>query len=48
MATSVFPTPVGPEKRKDPMGRVGAPRPERESLIAEARAWMASSCPKTT
>ena len=45
LASSVLPTPVGPEKRKLPMGRSGAPRPERESLMALAMASMAVSCP---
>ena len=45
LASSVLPTPVGPEKRNAPMGFSGAPRPERESLMAEAMASMALSWP---
>ena len=48
LATSVFPTPVGPENRKQPIGFSGWPKPERESLIVLASVSMAVSCPKTT
>ena len=47
LATSVLPTPVGPANRKEPTGFSGWPRPARDSLIADASAWIASSCPKT-
>ena len=36
-ASSVFPTPVGPENKKLPIGFSGLPRPARESLIADAK-----------
>ena len=32
-ASSVFPTPVGPEKMKEPMGRLGSLSPARERRI---------------
>src|SRR5438067_7103235 len=35
-ASSVLPTPVGPEKRKLPIGLVGEPNPERERRMALA------------
>jgi hypothetical protein len=48
LASSVLPTPVGPVKRKLPMGFSGARSPARESLIALASCLTASSCPKST
>ena len=48
LASSVLPTPVGPEKRKLPIGFVGEPRPDRESRIALANASIAASWPYTT
>ena len=45
LANSVLPTPVGPLKRKLPMGLVGLPRPERDKRIAEVMASMAASWP---
>ncbi|CFP63828.1 Uncharacterised protein [Bordetella pertussis] len=47
-ATSVLPTPVGPENRKAPMGLSGLPNPERAILMAAVSAPMASSWPNTT
>ena len=46
--TSVLPTPVGPAKTKLPTGLSGVFKPARDSLIADAKASMASSCPNTT
>ncbi len=37
-ATSVLPTPVGPRKRKEPMGRLGSLRPARARRTAAATA----------
>ncbi len=48
LVTSVLPTPVGPANRKLPIGLSGLPRPERASLIADARVSMAGSWPKIT
>ena len=48
LASSVFPTPVGPLKRKLPMGFSGDLSPERASLMAAVSSWMAASCPKMT
>src|SRR5579885_2450038 len=42
-ASSVFPTPVGPRKRNEPIGRFGSFRPARERRMARATAAMASS-----
>src|SRR5215831_13494682 len=47
-ASSVFPTPVGPVKRKQPAGLSGWPRPARARLVACATACTASSWPNTT
>lgn len=47
LASSVFPTPVGPRKRKLPMGRFGSFRPALARRMASATALMASSCPTT-
>ena len=46
-ASSVLPTPVGPRKRNDPMGRCGSARPARERRTALATAATASSWPTT-
>src|SRR5919197_15566 len=46
LASSVLPTPVGPEKRKLPMGRSGLARPERDSLMALAIASMGVAGPR--
>src|SRR5947208_15781129 len=43
LATSVFPTPVGPRKKKQPTGRKGDLRPARLRRMARARAVMALS-----
>ncbi len=48
LASSVFPTPVGPLKRKLPMGFSGDLSPERASLMAAVSSWMAASWPKMT
>ncbi len=42
-ASSVLPTPVGPRKRNEPIGRFGSPSPARERRTASATAMMASS-----
>jgi len=47
-ANSVFPTPVGPENRKEPMGFSWPRSPERLSLMLEATFSMAASWPKIT
>ena len=46
-ASSVFPTPVGPRKRKLPIGRFGSESPARERRSAFATASTASSWPIT-
>ncbi len=46
-ASSVLPTPVGPRKMKEPMGRLGSLRPERARTTASATADTASSWPTT-
>ena len=46
-AVSVLPTPVGPRKMKDPMGRLGSLNPARERRIALATTVNAGSCPTT-
>ena len=46
-AVSVFPTPVGPRKMNEPMGRFGSWRPERARRTAAETACTASSCPTT-
>ncbi len=48
LATSVLPTPVGPENRNEPIGLSGLPSPERAILIAAASASIAGSWPNTT
>ena len=47
LESSVFPTPVGPRKRKDPIGRFGSLSPTRPRFTAFATAVTASSCPIT-
>src|SRR5579863_9061761 len=46
-ASSVFPTPVGPRKMNEPMGRFGSASPARPRRTALATAVMASCCPMT-
>src|SRR5215210_2629857 len=46
-ASSVFPTPEGPRKMNDPVGRFGSFRPARERRMAFETASMAASCPMT-
>ena len=46
-ANSVFPTPVGPRKMNDPMGRRGSLIPARARITASATKDTASSCPMT-
>ena len=46
--TSVFPTPVGPANRNEPIGFAGSRKPERDILIAAANVSMAWSWPYTT
>ena len=47
LASSVFPTPVGPKNRKEPIGRSGSWMPARERIIASATFRTASSWPIT-
>ncbi len=47
LASSVFPTPVGPIKIKDPIGRFWSWRPDRARRTAFDTASTASSCPIT-
>ncbi len=47
LESSVFPTPVGPRKRNEPIGRFGAFSPTRPRLTAFATAVTASSWPIT-
>ncbi len=47
LASSVLPTPVGPRKRKEPMGRFSSETPARERRMASATACTASSWPTT-
>ena len=42
-ASSVFPTPVGPRKTNEPMGRFGSCRPERARRRALETASIAAS-----
>src|ERR1700751_2463521 len=44
-ASSVLPTPVGPKKRNDPIGRLGSLSPARLLRMALATGETASSCP---
>src|SRR5204862_422097 len=46
-ASSVLPTPVGPRKTNEPIGRFGSCRPVRERLSALATASTASPWPTT-
>ena len=46
-ASSVFPTPVGPRKRNEPIGRFGSLMPARARTTASATARTASSWPTT-
>ena len=46
-ASSVLPTPVGPRKRNEPMGRLGSLMPARARTTASATARTASSWPTT-
>ncbi|OPZ40408.1 MAG: hypothetical protein BWY99_00761 [Synergistetes bacterium ADurb.BinA166] len=47
LASSVFPTPVGPRKIKEPMGRLGSFIPERARRTESATSSTASSWPTT-
>src|SRR3954449_9543520 len=47
LASSVFPTPVGPAKMNDPPGRFGSLRPARVRRMACESALMAASWPTT-
>ena len=47
LQSSVLPTPVGPRKRKEPMGRPGSFSPARPRRMARATARTAASCPTT-
>src|SRR6266508_4028630 len=46
-ASSVFPTPVGPRKTNEPIGRFGSCKPERARRSALATASTALCCPTT-
>ncbi len=46
-ANSVLPTPVGPQKMNEPIGRFGSLSPARDRRIDRANALMASSCATT-
>ena len=46
-ASSVLPTPVGPRKMNDPIGRRGSLMPERARMMASATSCTASSWPIT-
>ena len=46
-ANSVFPTPVGPRNKNEPIGRFGSFNPLRARRIERATADTASSCPIT-
>ena len=46
-AVSVFPTPVGPRKMNEPVGRFGSCRPARARRTALETAASASGCPTT-
>ena len=45
--SSVFPTPVGPRNKKEPIGRFGSFKPTRPLRTARDTASTASSCPTT-
>jgi len=45
LVNSVLPTPVGPRKMNEPIGRRGSFNPARARRTALEIAWMASSCP---
>ena len=47
LATSVFPTPVGPRNTNEPSGRRAEDRPVRDRRMADAITEMASSWPMT-
>ena len=47
LASSVFPTPDGPRKMNEPLGRFGSLRPARVRRMACDTARMASSWPMT-
>ena len=47
LESSVFPTPVGPRNRNEPVGRFGSFKPTLPRLTAFATAATASSCPTT-
>ena len=47
LVSSVFPTPVGPRNKKEPLGRFGSDKPARDRRTALETAMTASSCPTT-
>ncbi len=47
LQSSVFPTPVGPRKRNEPLGRLGSANPARERRTALETALTASDWPIT-
>jgi len=42
LASNVLPTPVGPAKMNEPIGRFGSFMPDRDLRTAFAMAWIAS------
>ena len=47
LASSVLPTPVGPRKRNEPVGRFSSAMPERALRTASDTTRTASACPTT-
>ena len=47
LATSVFPTPVGPENKYEPMGLPSSRSPALASFIEDDNSSIALFCPKT-
>ncbi len=47
LATSVLPTPVGPENKYEPIGLPSSLNPALASLIDDESSSIAFSCPKT-
>ncbi|CRH46557.1 Uncharacterised protein [Chlamydia trachomatis] len=47
LASSVFPTPVGPRNRNTPRGRCGSLNPTRAARIESLTAAIAKGCPTT-
>ena len=47
LVSSVLPVPVGPRKKKEPIGFFGSLNPLRDSIMASARVVIALFCPLT-